>query len=600
MKSKIVLFYLFVFQIISFTSCIKEEKAENTSDTEPVSVPEPNSESKIFSSENKILSLKFEAAKNNGLSEDIIGVIDSADSTKMSFVLPYKKRELITKLVPTIEFVGEKIEPDPSTITDFSRSVAFTITPEKGEAKIYTVIGSVSEPSSENKILSLKFEAAKNNGLSEDIKGVINSEDSTKISVVLPVDKGSLIPTIEFVGEKIEPDPSTIRDFSNPVTFTITSEKGEEKTYTITVSILKQFISKWNVAGDKKIVLPIYEGGDYDFTVDWGDGSGPKQIKNNNISEALYTYTTASEKTITITGKIEGFNFGKVKVSKDKIVGISSWGDLKLENSIQKHQTSTSYSGCFEGCAKLKTLPQEAPNLEGVTNMQSMFNGATVFNGDIGNWNVSSVTNMSQMFYGARVFNGDISNWRPSNVTNMEWMFDGAAKFNQDLTNWDVSKVTNMQSMFNGATAFNGNISNWRPSEVTNMQSMFNGATAFNRDLSKWTVSNVTNMQSMFYRAKAFNQNIGSWTVSNVTDMRSMFDGAIVFNGNISNWRPTNVTDMRWMFDGATQFCQDLSSWQVQNITRMTDMFRNSPMSSSSSSCTNKGKCPTKIGGTSE
>ncbi|BAV94863.1 hypothetical protein [Ichthyobacterium seriolicida] len=34
---------------------------------------------------------------------------------------------------------------------------------------------------------------------------------------------------------------------------------------------LKKFISKWNLSADKPIVLHIYDGGKYDFTVDWGD-----------------------------------------------------------------------------------------------------------------------------------------------------------------------------------------------------------------------------------------------------------------------------------------------------------------------------------------
>ncbi|BAV94031.1 hypothetical protein [Ichthyobacterium seriolicida] len=224
MKSKILLFYLFVFQIISFTSCTKG--VENGSDIDSL----------------LSFSLNFEPFKNEGLSQEDINIsIDSADSTKVSVVLAYKKRGLITKLVPTVQFIGKKITPSPDTITDFSKPVDFTITPEKGEAKTYTVTVSLSEPSSENKILSFKFEAAKNTGLSEDILGVINPVDSTKISVVLPADKesliSSLIPTIEFVGETIDPLSLVAQNFTTPVNYVVTPEKGEAKTYTVTVSI---------------------------------------------------------------------------------------------------------------------------------------------------------------------------------------------------------------------------------------------------------------------------------------------------------------------------------------------------------------------------
>lgn len=43
--------------------------------------------------------------------------------------------------------------------------------------------------------------------------------------------------------------------------------------------------------------------------------------------------------------------------------------------------------------------------------MFQMFNGATAFNQDITNWNVSSVENMSGMFANTKIFNQDLSKW---------------------------------------------------------------------------------------------------------------------------------------------------------------------------------------------
>ena len=40
--------------------------------------------------------------------------------------------------------------------------------------------------------------------------------------------------------------------------------------------------------------------------------------------------------------------------------------------------------------------------------MSEMFSGATVFNQNIGSWNVSGVEDMSEMFEGATAFNQNI------------------------------------------------------------------------------------------------------------------------------------------------------------------------------------------------
>ena len=200
--------------------------------------------------------------------------------------------------------------------------------------------------------------------------------------------------------------------------------------------------------------------------------------------------------------------------------------------------------------------------------------GLHTFNGNISKWDVSKVTNMYSMFNGATSFNQDISEWKVGKVTDMKFMFEVATSFNQDVSDWDVSKVTDMRSMFNGATSFNQDISDWEVGNVTNMSSMFRGATSFNQDISEWKVGKVTDMRYMFQGATSFNQDISDWDVSLVTDMDSMFNGATSFNQDISEWKVGKVTDMSYMFHGATSFNQDISDWEVGNVTDMSYMFQ--------------------------
>ena len=54
---------------------------------------------------------------------------------------------------------------------------------------------------------------------------------------------------------------------------------------------------------------------------------------------------------------------------------------------------------------------------------------------------------------------GPMKDWDMSAVTDMQSMFDYASAFNGELSKWDTGEVTNMQTMFYGAFAFNGDLS---------------------------------------------------------------------------------------------------------------------------------------------
>ena len=76
-------------------------------------------------------------------------------------------------------------------------------------------------------------------------------------------------------------------------------------------------------------------------------------------------------------------------------------------------------------------------------------------------------------------------------------MFQSATAFNQNIGNWDVSKVTRMDGMF-ANTPFNQPIGNWNVSGVTNMSAMFINAISFNQDLSSWCVSLIPSIPVNF------------------------------------------------------------------------------------------------------
>jgi surface protein len=139
-------------------------------------------------------------------------------------------------------------------------------------------------------------------------------------------------------------------------------------------------------------------------------------------------------------------------------------------------------------------------NNSGLTTTENnMLSGGTGTTGTLGNFTLSGTT--SNWVSGPPL---PVMPLDPSNnsipfdnivttlMTDMSSMFEGASAFNQDISSWDTSDVTNMSSMFQGATTFNQDISSWDTSNVTNMSYMFQGATAFIQDISEWNVTKVT------------------------------------------------------------------------------------------------------------
>ncbi len=168
-----------------------------------------------------------------------------------------------------------------------------------------------------------------------------------------------------------------------------------------------RFITQW-VASTGLFHFPLDKDGDYDFMIDWGDGTIEHITQTADAGTKNYirhTYKEPWSAEIIITGKCHGFGFSKDR-RKISIIDsgvalwdVKQWGNVKLHNKGRQ----------FFGCNYLKKITAtDNLNLNGITNMSNMFRSTWQFNDNLKGWDTSSVTNMSGMFSSARKFNSKL------------------------------------------------------------------------------------------------------------------------------------------------------------------------------------------------
>ena len=387
------------------------------------------------------------------------------------------------------------------------------------------------------------------------------------------------------------------------------------------------FTSTWRVPADEKtITLPLVNGHNYNFTVDWGDGSPISEITAHDDPAITHTYATAGDYELLIAGTLEAWSFNNTG-DKDKILSVENFGDLGYKN----------LSGAFHGSTSLSAFAGGVTSA--VTDMSSMFEGATSANPDVSNWDVSKVTDMTNMFNGATAANPDVSGWVVSSVTGtgagtgMTNMFNssGLSTANYDaflinLAGHDpaVSGVTlgatGIQyssyyakiaqdtlendrgwTITDGGDATSPFLSTWRvPANSKTITLPLVSGYNYNftvnwgdGNLSEITAHDDADKTHTYATAADYNLVIDglleAWSFNDTGDkdkilsvedfgdlgyknLSGAFQGCTnltAFEGGITS----DVTDMRFMFWGATSADPDVSEWDVSSVINMESMF---------------------------
>lgn len=387
------------------------------------------------------------------------------------------------------------------------------------------------------------------------------------------------------------------------------------------------FTTKWNtsvpvdsdasVSNANQLKLPVTSITD-EIYVDWGDGTS-EFIQSNETQKLTHTYFAEGEYDVKVWGDYE-FAFANTG-DREKLLSIDQWGSFKLGrdafygctqltvSAIDRPQLKETLISTFRDCASITEVPNiNSWDTSAVTNLNSVFRSALVFNQDLNNWNTNRVTDFGYSFFGAAEFNGSIESWNTSLATTLKGMFYRASKFNQPLTNWNVENVTDFSEMFREAFEFNQDLSHFNMSKANNVSQMFFSATSFNNKAARgesgnplnWVLSNVTNASYLFRSAQAFNQDISTFDLgqcqtlfqafaymndfdqnlngldtSNVINFTDTFRNSNAFNnGNQPlRWNTPNATNMTGMFMECPVFDQDISTFSVRKVSKYVNMF---------------------------
>ncbi len=181
----------------------------------------------ILSDDNFIISFKVSTEEF----EQNFDIIDN----QIEGILPFQIDENNIRLDVVI---SEKatISPNPGSITSLNGPINFVVTAENGDENTY-LVDIRGELSPENSIESFELKT----NLFETLVD-INEGEGIIIQKVLPNTDLTAVSSTVTISDKatISPDPTTVSDYTNPVSFTVTAENGEAKEYVVTLEVMSE------------------------------------------------------------------------------------------------------------------------------------------------------------------------------------------------------------------------------------------------------------------------------------------------------------------------------------------------------------------------
>ena len=221
-------------------ACSKDSPKETilpTEESEQEEVETPVTKS----DEKEILSFNFLQSDNMNFEQDYVVSINETDKV-LEVMFPHNTN--LESLIPTIEISSKAtISPANKEPLNLDSPIEFTVTAEDESTLIYILNTTLGE-SEEATILSFTFLESDNNDgsifgqIHEDIIGQINEEENTiELAIPTGTEISELIPTIEISEfASITPESQIALNFSQPITYTVTSQSGTTREYNVVLT----------------------------------------------------------------------------------------------------------------------------------------------------------------------------------------------------------------------------------------------------------------------------------------------------------------------------------------------------------------------------
>lgn len=283
---------------------------------------------------------------------------------------------------------------------------------------------------------------------------------------------------------------------------------GNELTDSFTIKTLEDtesryFKTKWNMNLDfaLNLKIPLDPVGNYDFDIDWGDGTPIEHYTNSNVQ---HNYASTGVYIVKILGTCEGFGFNDGATFSGNIsnlIDILQWGTVRLHNLGFQ----------FSYCDQITVFSAiDILYFDNITTLESFFEGASHYNSDVSWIKLGNVTSIKNMFKHCNEFNYVVDTWDTSKVVDMEGVFYDAPRFNRSLWSWSFENVETTAQMFRYAAAFNSSMPNDYP-KLTTMYRMFYHAIVFSQSTTFWNLPSPEPIMTEMFIGSGLASNEPSW-----------------------------------------------------------------------------------------